>query len=850
MNIIDARVIQKTDTEDKWLQNELTLYKGELALVQSGNQIVNIKVGTGRHKFRDLPYLINYTSGLYTKAITPSSYPSGDAYQSYIVTEAGAYTNFGGVVLPKDNIGVIYKNLNQYTISLLPIVSEDALKEFINERLVDANLGFGGQLTDLSQAPIVQGMYIPRVEGVYPNFGGLEYDSSEGLVIFLYKDNEYTKISIPLDAVDEEVRFNNEVLGVSGKAVEKFAVKKINNIAELRNTQGEYEGQIIELLGYYEAGEYSLKYKWTDTQGVDDLGSVINSGSGSWLIVAGDEVSIRYFGITNDLNIDFTNNLININKYCTDNYKILDFEDCEFSIYNTLNIDCRCAESGAKINVPNKLDRAINVNSKNTTLRDLTFKVPSVIANKTSTGYSTVGDGVYLNNLYSCRIYTSRISNFNKGLVLDANNNSGNVYNTILIGHLENNKENLVIKPSSTKGWVNENLFVGGRCSKFSSEIRDGLRKIEIVDGGINYSSSPTIVHNNLSEGATAPTYSITVTNGVITAVNILTKGSGLTRDYYITLTDTTGVGATLRTVISEEGSSHISIYNGETYVCDNNTFLHVSIEGDNVENHLYCEGSTNKFDHCRWEAVRPKALFYRNQNLVSAGRRNFVDKGFGAENLFVENTGNGQSLYNTIDRNSNGKNIEAMNQSLRLRSSNASSAIRIYNSVANFNNRGVFTYNSDKSWSTDIGHFGLETKAQNDAFARVRIDGQTGQIRLGTGANENMSIIQCGEGSPEGVVSARIGSIYMNILGTGSTDSNIWQKTTGQGSNIGWKLLTAQPNAETNKRGLVLQSVAVANTTTADATDLATALVLINELKVKLNAKLTADRNSGQQAT
>lgn len=45
-------------------------------------------------------------------------------------------------------------------------------------------------------------------------------------------------------------------------------------------------------------------------------------------------------------------------------------------------------------------------------------------------------------------------------------------------------------------------------------------------------------------------------------------------------------------------------------------------------------------------------------------------------------------------------------------------------------------------------------------------------------------------------------------------------------------------------------KSINVTNITTADATDLASALILINELKAKLNAKLQADRDSGQQST
>lgn len=59
---------------------------------------------------------------------------------------------------------------------------------------------------------------------------------------------------------------------------------------------------------------------------------------------------------------------------------------------------------------------------------------------------------------------------------------------------------------------------------------------------------------------------------------------------------------------------------------------------------------------------------------------------------------------------------------------------------------------------------------------------------------------------------------------------------------------LEVSPNATTTVKGLVNQSAKVDDVASLDATDLATAITLINELKAKLNAKLGADRTSGQQ--
>lgn len=57
-------------------------------------------------------------------------------------------------------------------------------------------------------------------------------------------------------------------------------------------------------------------------------------------------------------------------------------------------------------------------------------------------------------------------------------------------------------------------------------------------------------------------------------------------------------------------------------------------------------------------------------------------------------------------------------------------------------------------------------------------------------------------------------------------------------------------PNATTTVKGVVNQSSKVDDVSSPNATDLATAITLINELKTKLNSKLSVDRASGQQST
>ena len=84
--------------------------------------------------------------------------------------------------------------------------------------------------------------------------------------------------------------------------------------------------------------------------------------------------------------------------------------------------------------------------------------------------------------------------------------------------------------------------------------------------------------------------------------------------------------------------------------------------------------------------------------------------------------------------------------------------------------------------------------------------------------------------------------------FGQGNRGSSGGQKI--ENIRVNGELVGEQPIALTDKRGVVLQSTRVEDVSTADATDLASALTLVNELKAKLNEKLTTDRNSGQQAT
>ena len=103
----------------------------------------------------------------------------------------------------------------------------------------------------------------------------------------------------------------------------------------------------------------------------------------------------------------------------------------------------------------------------------------------------------------------------------------------------------------------------------------------------------------------------------------------------------------------------------------------------------------------------------------------------------------------------------------------------------------------------------GFGTAAPN---AKVDVSGTDGTelIRLSNSTTADSSGIFSGSGSPEGVVSAQIGSLY-----TDTTYGKVYKKTTGDGTNTGWDEFAAGTSADMAKmRRDAAQSLATSTTT------------------------------------
>lgn len=148
--------------------------------------------------------------------------------------------------------------------------------------------------------------------------------------------------------------------------------------------------------------------------------------------------------------------------------------------------------------------------------------------------------GLKIINMYSSNITVPNIRNFGAGLMSTAYGAMGTVYNTINIGHLENNKVNNLIELGTIDSWVNENLYIGGRYSHYSNEGMDvvGVTHIKLrgTTGSIYQPNNNLFVKPSIEGHATYYTVDIHGNNNTILQGRF--EGQGQRRVIYRTIGD------------------------------------------------------------------------------------------------------------------------------------------------------------------------------------------------------------------------------------------------------------------------------------------------------------------------
>lgn len=203
-------------------------------------------------------------------------------------------------------------------------------------------------------------------------------------------------------------------------------------------------------------------------------------------------VDIKTFGVVGDGVTDDTANFQKALDYCKANNSIAVFNGTAY-VSDTLNINCMVDMPLASVISDVNGKPAIIYGNETDYLKNHFSVLPKVIA-KSKKWDNTGTFGVKILNVLESKITITKVVNFDVGLRISAT--KGTAYNEFIIGSLENNKINLVVRQESDNSWINENQFNGGRYYHYTSEGKnvDGVYQIVVSKPDTN----PYLINNNL----------------------------------------------------------------------------------------------------------------------------------------------------------------------------------------------------------------------------------------------------------------------------------------------------------------------------------------------------------------
>lgn len=210
--------------------------------------------------------------------------------------------------------------------------------------------------------------------------------------------------------------------------------------------------------------------------------------------------------------------------------------------------------------------------------------------------------------------------------------------------------------------------------------------------------------------------------------------------------------------------------------VVNNNRFYGISLEGDGPEYHVEDQGIYNHFHMCRWEATAPK-VYYNATAMGGAIEGSTIEGGYGLTAIATTLAGVVAVKVGGIARR-NGQCFADQGFSWSNVSGDTNRIVTIYPSSATEPWEKSATA-TDWLWQWNGREFVGKQEGDAEASFRVKLDALNGRVYINGGIYWSS-----GSGSPEGVVTAPIGSMYSNTSGGAST--TLYVKTSGSG-NTGW---------------------------------------------------------------
>lgn len=330
------------------------------------------------------------------------------------------------------------------------------------------------------------------------------------------------------DAPIKDIKFKGESLPVVDKSVEipsklsefdndleiktQESVENIKTIADLRLREGKEEGEVIRLLGYYEAGDKpELLYKWVSGEVEDDGGSVIKVGKGYWSALFSTVVRVSDFGslknnkISNYFIKSKLNN-INIDLDCD----IVLEEDEEL----ILGDNCVIFSSNNSKIIKEKIftKTVLKIEGKN-----IQIKYLHIEANSTSRGYSPVN----VNEGNNIQICNNIIQNTYRGVFINPKNNQ-KVTNINIENNLIQDVVDGVVIGGSNEDYISNITIV-------NNKILDGRGKDE-TDGGdgikTNKKCKDIIIEGNIIKSFVRDGIDLFASGDKVIIVNNLIEGN------------------------------------------------------------------------------------------------------------------------------------------------------------------------------------------------------------------------------------------------------------------------------------------------------------------------------------
>ena len=603
---------------------------------------------------------------------------------------------------------------------------------------------------------------------------------------------------------------------INSQAVYDYTTQKINTIADLRNTIGKEEGQIIELLGYYQVGDAPvIKYKWLNTNITDDGGKYINiENEGTWEAQFSQQVDVRSYGVYPDSTLSSAKKAERINRIFELGYDVLIAQEGVYILSSPV--------AGTELN-------SIIMPKSNTTLTIMpNIELKLDVNSPTMLITGGVYQIIYINNITNFKLYgNGSIINGNKAEV-STKTSSGEWGHGIVISgshSIEINDINCINCWGDGTNISKQDGFDNPSFVTFKNVICDSNRRQGLsITGGrvIRINNSQFLNTNGVDPSAGIDVEPNALVGTVIEDVifdNIKVLGNKLGVAFY-DLQLNVGKINNIKIVNSDieallfysnniggvtAGIHNISIRDTKIGI-SNSTFIYTLSTFGNVKN--------INIDNVQvYGGIRGVDLDFSKYNLpdqlctINISNLKIFD---------FSNTG----IYVRRDTNITVV-LKSMINDVFIYSS---SYVRAYNitGVTDFSGKNIDWYGSPTGSS-------LLTATNINTYAVKGVINKSSTDFLFKPTTTGRAIFE----SPNGSVTKAL-----NLSDAGRLLI---------GTDI---LVDTSRTATTTTSGIVRQSVTISDVSSANATDLATALTLVNELKSKLNAKLLADRNSGQQAT